>query len=266
MKIAIVTGASSGMGREFVTQLESYISVDEIWVIARRRAALEALNGLTRATLRPIPLDLCEKESFETLSALLEAEKPDVKLLVNAAGFGKFGSWDKVSVADDLKMIDLNCKALVAMTRLVLPYMGANSHVLQLDSLSAFQPVPYLNTYAATKSFVLSYTRGLNRELKGTGIRMMAMNPGWVKTEFFDHAMQSDPESKVQNFSHVYEARDVVASGLKALYRSKVDFFVHGLPFSAQTLLVKFVPHRLVMSIWQAQQKKPRNNQGLTTK
>ena len=266
MKIAIVTGASSGMGREFVTQLESYISVDEIWVIARRRAALEALNGLTKATLRPIPLDLCEKESFETLSALLEAEKPDVKLLVNAAGFGKFGTWDKVSVADDLKMIDLNCKALVAMTRLVLPYMNKNSHVLQLDSLSAFQPVPYINTYAATKSFVLSYSRGLNRELKGTGIRMMAMNPGWVKTEFFDHAFQTNGGNEVQYFNHLYEAKDVVATGLKALYRSKKDYYVHGLPIQAQVALVKLVPHRMVMSIWQNQQRKPKNNKGLTTK
>ena len=266
MKIAIVTGASSGMGREFVTQLESYISVDEIWIIARRRAALEALNGLTKATLRPIPLDLCAKESFETLGALLEAEKPDVKLLVNAAGFGKFGSWDKVSVADDLKMIDLNCKALVAMTRLVLPYMNKNSHVLQLDSLSAFQPVPYINTYAATKSFVLSYTRGLNRELKGTGIRMMAMNPGWVKTEFFDHAFQTNGGNEVQYFNHLYEAKDVVATGLKALYRSKRDYYVHGLPIQAQVALVKLVPHRIVMSIWQNQQRKPKNNKGLTTK
>ena len=266
MKIAIVTGASSGMGREFVTQLENYVTVDEIWVIARRMEALESLRGLTKARLRPISLDLCKQESFDALSALLEAEKPDVKLLVNAAGFGKFGTWHKISVEDDLKMIDLNCKALVAMTRLVLPCMKGGSHVLQLDSLSAFQPVPYINTYAATKSFVLSYTRGLNRELRGTGIRMMAMNPGWVKTEFFDHAMKTNGGSEVQNFSHLYEARDVVASGLKALYHSNRDFFVHGLPYSAQTLLVKFVPHSIVMTIWQAQQKKPKNNQGLTTK
>ena len=266
MKIAIVTGASSGMGREFVMQLENYVTVDEIWVIARRREALEALTGKTRATLRPIPLDLCEKESFETISSLLAVEKPEVSLLVNAAGFGKFGAWHKISMEDDLKMIDLNCKALVAMTRLVLPYMGKNSHVLQLDSLSAFQPVPYLNTYAATKSFVLSYTRGLNRELKGTGIRMMAMNPGWVKTEFFNHAMASDPEAAVKNFSHLYEAKDVVASGLRALYQSKRDFFVHGLPYSAQTLLVKLVPHSMVMTIWQNQQKKAKNNRGLTTR
>ena len=266
MKIAIVTGASSGMGREFVMQLEKHVSVDEIWVIARRREALEALTGKTKATLRPIPLDLCEKESFETLAALLEAENPHVKLLVNAAGFGKFGAWHKVSPEDDLKMIDLNCKALVAMTRLVLPYMGENSHVLQLDSLSAFQPVPYINTYAATKSFVLSYTRGLNRELKGTGIRMRAMNPGWVKTEFFNHAFQTNGGSEVQYFNRLYEAKDVVATGLNALYHSRRDYYVHGIPVQLQVLGVKVLPHSIVMSIWEHQQKKPRNNQNLTTK
>ena len=266
MKIAIVTGASSGMGQEFVVQLENYASVDEIWVIARRKEALEALTGKTKATLRPIPLDLCREESFETLGALLEAEKPQVKLLVNAAGFGKFGLWNKIPMEDDLRMIDLNCKALVAMTRLVLPYMGEGSHVLQLDSLSAFQPVPYLNTYAATKSFVLSYTRGMNRELKATGIRMMAMNPGWVKTEFFNHAMQTNGSSEVQYFNRLYEATDVVATGLNALYRSRRDYYVHGFPIQAQVALVKLLPHSIVMSVWQNQQKKPRNNKNLTTK
>ena len=252
MKIAIVTGASSGMGREFVTQLESYISVDEIWVIARRRAALEALNGLTRATLRPIPLDLCQQESFETLGALLEAEKPDVKLLVNAAGFGKFGSWDKVSVEDDLKMIDLNCKALVAMTRLVLPYMGANSHVLQLDSLSAFQPVPYLNTYAATKSFVLSYTRGLNRELKGRGIGVTAVCPFWTKTEFFDRAV-TDGEPVVKKYVAMYEPDQIVYRAWRDAKRGR-DISRFGFKARGQSLLTKILPHSLVMSVWMGQQ------------
>ena len=137
MKIAIVTGASSGMGREFVLQLSTYVSVDEIWVIARRQEALEALSAQMDVKIRPIPLDLCDNASFTALEALLREEKPDVKLLVNAAGFGKFGSYHKVSLEDDLKMIDLNCKALVAMTRQVLPYMGSGSHILQLDSLSA---------------------------------------------------------------------------------------------------------------------------------
>ena len=264
MKIAIVTGASSGMGREFVMQLSSFVQVDEIWAIARREQALKELK--THVPVRAVPLDLCEKESFTAFSALLEAEKPDVKLLVNAAGFGKFGRFDKISPAEECRMIDLNCKALVAMTRAVIPYMAPGSHILQLDSLSAFQPVPYIATYGATKSFVLSYSRAMNRELKPLGIRMMAMNPGWVKTEFFDHAMQTNADSEVQYFNFLYEADAVVATGLKDLYRTKKDYSVHGFPIRWQVRLVKLLPHSLVMNMWQSQQKNPKNNKGLTTK
>ena len=143
--------------------------------------------------------------------------------------------------------------------------MGPGSHILQLDSLSAFQPVPYITTYGATNAFVLSYTRAMIRELKGSGIRMMAMNPGLVKTEFFDHAMQTNP-GEVQYFNILYEARDVVATGLKDLYRSKKDYSVHGLPVRNQVRAVKLVPHSIVMNIWLNQQKKAKNNKGLTSK
>lgn len=263
MNIAIVTGASSGMGREFVLQLPGYVEVDEIWVIARRQAALETLRQEVPVPVRPIILDLTDSESFSVFRDLLASEKPNVKLLVNAAGFGKFGSYHKISLEDDCKMLDLNCKALLAMTRLTLPYMERGSHVLQLDSLSAFQPVPYITTYAATKAFVLSYSRSMNRELKSKGIRCMAMNPGWVKTEFFNHAVQTDSDSEVRYFNHLYEAKDVVATGLKDLYRSHKDYSVHGLPIKFQVLLVKIIPHCLVMRIWQMQQRKPKNNQNL---
>jgi len=264
MNIAIVTGASSGMGREFVLQLSAYVTVDEIWVIARREAALEALKKEVSVPLRPIPLDLCDAAAFNTVAALLEAEKPDIKLLVNAAGFGKFGAYHKVTLQDESRMIDLNCKAVVLMTRLCLPYMKKGSHILQLDSLSAFQPVPYITTYGATKAFVLSYSRSMNRELKSKGIRCMAMNPGWVKTEFFNHAFQTNSDAEVRYFNHLYEAEDVVATGLKDLYKTKKDYSVHGLPIKFQVLLVKLVPHRFVMSIWLDQQKKAKNDQGLT--
>ena len=266
MNIAIVTGASSGMGREFVLQLPGYVSVDEIWVIARRAGALESLKDEISVPIRPVALDLCEQASFDTIARMLEAEKPSIRLLVNAAGFGKFGSFENVGIEDDCKMIDLNCKALVLMTQLCVPYMEKGSHILQLDSLSAFQPVPYITTYAATKAFVLSYSQAMNRELKAKGIRCMAMNPGWVRTEFFNHAFQTNDGNEVQYFNHIYEAKDCVATGLKDLYRTKKDYSVHGLPIKAQVLLVKLIPHRLVMSIWLNQQKKPKNNQGLTTK
>ena len=218
-----------------------------------------------KTKVRPIAMDLCDNNSFETFGKLLAEEKPDVKLLVNAAGFGKFGKFDNIPVEEDLRMIDLNCKALVMMTRLVLPYMHKGSHVLQLDSLSAFQPVPYIATYGATKSFVLSYTRAVNQELKGMGIRMMAMNPGWVKTEFFNHALTTNG-NEVQYYNHLWEAADVVATGLKDLYKTKKDYSVHGLSVKGQVLLVKLLPHSIVMKVWLSQQKKAKNNKNLTTK
>jgi len=262
MNIAIVTGASSGMGKEFVLQLGKYVDVDEIWVIARRESALKALQSQVSTPVRPVVLDLLDPKSFETYAALLEEEKPNVKLLVNAAGFGKFGKFENISLEDDCRMIDLNSKALVVMTRLTLPYMERGSHVLQLDSLSAFQPVPYITTYGATKAFVLSYCRAMNRELRQSGIRMMAMNPFWVKTEFFSHAFQTN-QSEVQHFHPLYEAKDVVATGLKDLYKTKKDISIHGLHAQLQVLGVKLLPHKLVMSIWLNQQKTPKNNQGL---
>ena len=265
MNIAVVTGASSGMGKEFVLQLPGAVAVDEIWAIARRGGELEKLRELSAVPVRPIVLDLCREESFASYAALLEAEKPNVRLLVNAAGFGKFGTYSRINAEDECRMIDLNCKALLMMTRLTVPYMAPGSHILELDSLSAFQPVPYITTYAATKSFVLSYSRAMNRELKGKGIRVMAMNPGWVRTEFFNHAVQTNGGNEVQYFNRLYEAKDCVATGLKDLYGTKKDYSVHGFPIRMQVRLVKLLPHSIVMNTWLNQQKKPKNNQNLTT-
>ena len=266
MKIAIVTGASSGMGREFVRQLSGYVQVDEIWAIARRKEALEALQKEMDVPVRPVVLDLLDSASFDAFAALLEQETPDIKLLVNAAGFGKFGAYHKISAADECRMIDLNCKALLMMTRLCIPYMQPGSHILQLASNSSWQPVPYITTYGATKAFVLSYCRAMNRELKHCGIRMMSMNPGWVKTEFFNHATKTNDGNEVQYYDRLYEAADVVATGLKDLYKTKKDYSIHGFPVRLQVRLVKLMPHSIVMNTWLNQQKKAKNNKGLTTK
>ena len=145
MNIAIVTGASSGMGREFALQLSGYVTVDEIWVIARRAEALESLKDEVPVPVRPLSLDLLDEKSFDALETLLAEEKPNIRLLVNAAGFGKFGSYNKVSIRDDCRMIDLNCKALLMMTRLALPYMQSGSHHIG----SFVQPVKVLHLMGA---------------------------------------------------------------------------------------------------------------------
>ncbi len=253
-KIAVITGASAGMGREFVLQLPRWETFDEMWVIARRREALEALQQEVSCPVRAVPLDLTDPAAWQQYADLLAAEQPEVALLVNAAGFGRFALTEAVPTDIYMNMIDLNCKALVAMTQATLPYMKKGSRVLQLASLSSFQPVPYINVYAATKAFVMSYSRALNRELKTRGIRMMSMNPAWVKTEFFDHAIKPGDDA-VTYFNVMYEARDVVATGLHDLYRTKKDVSIHGLPIKLQVLGVKLLPHRLVMNIWMKQQK-----------
>ena len=123
MKIEVITGASSGMGREFVKQLDAQNAFDEIWVIARRKDRLESLAAEVKAPIRPICLDLSAKESYNEYAALLAAEKPDVAILVNGSGFGRFGAFEDITLEDQLSMVDLNDKALVAMTYLTLPYM-----------------------------------------------------------------------------------------------------------------------------------------------
>ena len=258
MGIAIITGASSGMGRELAIQIAQKEHFDEIWVIARREQALaelkKTIEETAETTVRPLELDLTKQGSFDTYKALLEKEKPDVAFLANVAGFGKFGRYDQISLEDCMGMIDLNVKALVTMTQLTLPYMKRGSKILQLDSLSAFQPVPYINVYGATKVFVLHYSRALNRELKTQGIRVMSVNPGWVKTEFFDHATVTSNDA-VTYYNVMYEAKDVIQTAIRDLYHTKKDVSIHGFRIRMQVLGVKLLPHKLVMNIWMKQQK-----------
>lgn len=254
MSIAIVTGASSGMGKEFVIQLSEMKKFDEIWVIARRKDKLESLKSEVETPIFPISLDLTVPESFSEYGKALEEKKPDVGLLVNCSGFGKFGNYEQIPLAESMNMIDLNCKALVAMTEITLPYMKSGSNIVELDSLSAFQPVPYLNVYAATKAFVLSYSRALNKELKKRGIRVMAVCPGWVKTDFFARAEATSSDA-VTYFNVLYKAKDIVKTAIKDLYKTKKDVSIHGLPVKFQVFLVKILPHGLVMKIWLKQQK-----------
>ena len=254
MKIAIVTGASSGMGREFVLQLPQYAEVDEIWAIARRQQALETLASESGVPVRPVLLDLCKEESFSALAAMLEKEQPDVRLLVNAAGFGKFGAYHKVSLEEECRMIDLNCKALVAVTRIVLPFMHRGSHVLQLARNSSWQPVPYITTYGATKAMVLSYSRALNRELKSRGIAVTAVCPFWTKTPFFDRAIDPDREPVVKQYDVMYDPGDVVALAWRDAKRGR-DMSKYGAVARFQGALAKLLPHSFVMSYWMKQQK-----------
>lgn len=252
MKIAVITGASSGMGLEFAKAIDKEETLDELWLIARREEKLQEIAKTLRNKCHVLALDLTKSESFETYAAALKEADATVTTLCNVAGFGKFALFEETPIEDNLGMADLNVKALTAMTQLTLPYMRRGSRVLNLDSLSAFQPVPYECVYGATKAYVLSFSRALNVELEPRGIRVMAICPGWVKTAFFDRAVIDD--TAVVYYDVMWEPGEVIEQALKD-YKKGKDVSVLGAGVRRQVRLVKLLPHRMVMKIWMKQQK-----------
>ena len=201
MKIAIITGASSGLGAAFARRIDATLDLDVLWLIARREDRLQALARELKTDVRIWPLDLTLGESVARVQkALEETEGADVRVLVNAAGFGKLGTWKDLTDAEVDGMIDLNCKAAVHMTTAVLPFMGRGGRVLEVCSCAGFQPLQGLNVYAATKAFLLHFTRALRWETLGRGLRITAVCPGWIKTEFLAVARDTKNSSTVRHF------------------------------------------------------------------
>ena len=254
MKIAIITGASSGMGREFVYALDADEEFDELWVIARREERLKELQGKVRARVRVMPLDLTDRRSFDIVGEALAQEQPEVAVLVNAAGYGVFGPFAERDMLRQLDMIDLNARALTAMCYLCLPYLTEGSRIYNMGSMSSWQPVPYINVYGATKAYVVSFSRALSQELKPRGVRVMAICPGWITTEFFDHAVTDDT---ICYYNRFYPPEPVIKKALKDMKKGKLVSIL-GLPERMQARAVKLLPVKMVMDTWCRQQKQPR--------
>lgn len=252
MKIAVITGASSGMGREFVYAIDREFSLDEIWVIARREERLKEFEKECRAKVRPIALDLALGESYVAYQALLKEVKPEIQVLVNAAGCGLFGEFMRMDLNKQLDIIDLNTKGLTAITHISIPYMPQDSHLVNLASNSSWQPVPYINVYGSSKAYVMNFSRALGVELKSRKIHVMAVAPGWIKTEFFDHAVNDDT---IKYYDRFYTAKQVVDRAMKDL-RKKKAVSIMGFPVRMQVRLVKLLPVKWIMGIWCRQQGK----------
>ncbi len=254
--IAVITGASKGIGKEFAERISEYGKVDEVWAIARSADKLEALKKSVPYPVRPIALDLSKTESFAEYASILKEEKPFIKLLINCSGFGKFGAVTDVPTSENLNMISLNCAALTAITQESLPYMGKGSDIIQIASVAAYQPIPYIGVYGATKAYVLSFSRALNREVRGKGIHVMAVCPFWTKTEFFDRAINKDDGKViVKKYAAMYQPCQIVGKAYRDIKKKNKDVSMYGFVANAQTLATKILPHKLIMSIWQSQQK-----------
>ncbi len=246
MKIAIVTGASSGLGREFVRLLEQKLkTIDEIWVIARRGERLKELEKEGTIPLVPFLFDLEQSDWMDSIEKTLKEKQPMVKMLINCAGFGKIGSWEEVSFKQATGMIDVNCRALTAMTYLVLPYMAENARIIQLASSAAFLPQPRFAVYAATKSYVLSFSRALNEELKGRGITVTAVCPGPVRTEFFDIAEETGEVAFYKKFVMADPVKVVQKAFRDSLQRKSVS--IYGGVMHVISWACKILPHSWIL-------------------
>lgn len=224
MRVAVITGASAGIGREFVYAIDRQENLDEIWVIARRADRLEELKDKCRTPIRPIVLDLSELRALDDYKAILESERPEIAILVNAAGFGVFGPFAEKDLQKQLSSATVNSLALTGMCHISLPYMKKGDCIINMGSNSSWQPVPYQAVYGASKSYVLNFSRALCRELKPKGIHVLCVCPGWIKTEFQQVAHHDEYIRFVDRW---YGPEEVVAQAMSDLKKKKWS------PFSA---------------------------------
>jgi uncharacterized protein len=215
---AVVTGASSGLGREFALALAE--RGHPILAVARRGERLNTLADEVSklgGRLDPLVADLSTAAGIEML--LARAAEVEVELLVNNAGVATYGPFASLEPESQRQLVRLNVEAVVALTRGLLPAMleRGQGGVINVASQMAFQPMPYFAAYAASKAFVLSFSEGLAEELRGSGVRVSTVAPGFVRTEFADVAGSHEPERR---FPHL-KARSVVESALRAHDRGR---------------------------------------------
>ena len=217
MNVIVITGASSGIGREFALQMDPFFTnIDEFWLVARSEDKLEETAELLGHRSRVIPMDITDSRRLDALEDMLIEHNAVVRMLINCAGFGLMGDFSEQPAENALSMIRLNCEALTEMTHRMIPYMRRNSRILQLASSAAFLPQPYFAVYAATKSYVLSFSRALNEELKPMGITVTSVCPGPVDTPFFDIAEQSGTTLKIKKYVMAYPEQ---VSGTEGTFR-----------------------------------------------
>ncbi len=243
-KIAILTGATGGLGREFLKQILNE-KVDEVWAIARNKQKLLGLRSEYGEKVVPIPLDLSDRSAIEQIGTMLKEQNPFVSYLINNAGLAKMAKYSEFSLDEIDQTINVNCKAPVMLARICIPHMGNGSKILNISSASAFQPNPYINLYASSKAFERNYTRALNVELEGTGIKATAVCPGWIDTEM----LQKEINGKKVRFPGLVSPQQVVTKALEDAKRGK-DMSVCSLYVKYQHLIVKLLPQRWVMKIW----------------
>ena len=247
MNIAVITGASSGIGFEYAKAVyETRTDLDEIWVIARRADRLQMLQDELGSTVIPLPFDITDPQFTDSYTNLLKEKNANVKLLINNAGFGKLGNFDELSLSDNTGMVRLNCEALTAVTSATLPFMNENSEIINTSSIASFAPNTRMAVHSSTKAYVTSFSRALKAELKPRKINVLAVCPGPMSTEFMAVANIDKGSSKTFDTLPRVNPRTMALKSLKASHSGRA-VYTNRLFFKFYRLLAKILPHSLVM-------------------
>lgn len=239
--IAIITGATGDIGREFVNRLAD--EVDEIWAVGRNEGKLAALREEYGDKIVAVKADLSSTEQILSLCGRITSASSEIKYLVNNAGIARMAPVAEFSPEEISSMLDINDKAAALICRAALPHMAEGSYILNVASASAFQPNPYIALYSASKAFLLSFTRSLNVENKG--ITCTAVCPGWVDTQM----LPRNSNVKEIRYPGMVSAAKVVDKALKDCRRGR-DVSVCSFYFGYLRFLSKVMPHSLEMKLW----------------
>lgn len=247
MKTTLITGASSGIGEAFARRLAS--QGKNVLLVARSEEKLASVcNELGRAgqvNAQYVALDLTEAGAAAKLFEETKRRGLEVEMLINNAGFGSIGEFVSFDVERDMEMIDLNIKALVALAHYFLRPMRERKRgtIINVASTAAFQGVPFMATYAATKAFVLSFSEALWDENRALGVHVMALCPGVTETNFFAAASAERPPMRPAQ-----TPEQVVDTALKGLKRGK-SHIISGWANYLTTEAERLVPRSIVARI-----------------
>ena len=244
-KTALITGASSGIGEQFARRMAS--AGFNLIIVARRLDRLEALAKELEAAhgvdVQPIQSDLSKPGAARLLKAAIRDVEIDT--LVNNAGFGHIGPFvgEKYEAMTD--EITVNISVLTQLTRIFLPSMieRGSGTIINVASTAAYQPIPNMAVYAATKSYVLSFSEGLWSEVRGTGVNVLAISPGPTETEFFGVAQGKSIGKQMATVS------DVVDLALKTAARGAHPSMIVGRKNHIQAVVARFVPRKMVLKV-----------------
>lgn len=245
--IALITGATGDLGKEFIKRLLD--EVDQIWAVGRSDERLSEIVQKFGQKVVPIRSDLSKEAEIQALCERIEAEKPEIRYLINNAGVAKMGEFRECSHDEIFTMLNINCEAAALLCRASIPFMEKGSYILNIASASAFQPNPYISLYAASKAYLLSFTRAINREL--SDVTCTAVCPGWVDTKM----LPKENDGKRIRYPGIVTTEKVVRKALKDCHKGK-DVSLSSPMFRYTRFYSKVMPHRFVMNQWSRMIKK----------